>query len=111
MLRRAIFALALVLSGSSTARADIFKFVRPDGAVVYTDKLSDLPEERRAFYNQQIAQREQARQHLEQQLGKEELERRELEAQRAQAEREAREQKERAERLAEIDARLQVYKT
>src|SRR5262245_29709773 len=104
MLRAAGFAFALTLVAAE-ARADVFKYVKADGSVVYTDKLSDLPTEKRAYYNQKIAEREQARANLEQQIGKQELERRELEA-----ERQARDDKERADRLAEIDARLKIYR-
>ena len=70
-------AAGLVLGLGADARAQIYKYTQGDGTIVYTDKLSDLPESKRAEYNRREAEAEQRREALVNMLGKEEVERRE----------------------------------
>lgn len=104
-----VSVLAVAIALAKPASADMFKYTRSDGTVVYTDQLAELPPERRVYYNQQIQQREAARSEQERALGKEELERREAERKRAELQQRAENDAERIKRMAEIDARLEVY--
>lgn len=91
-MRSVLVAVTLAILWAPEAAAEIFKFTKPDGTVVYTDKLSDLPRERRVHYNKMLAEREKAAQQA-----KEEAE------DRASALTEAEE--ERARLVAEVEAR------
>ncbi|MCK6552238.1 hypothetical protein L6R52_40785, partial [Myxococcota bacterium] len=86
--------------------ADVYKYKKSDGTVVYTDNLAELPPERREHYNKLKQAQEQKRAELERAIGKEELERREAEAKKAEVERAALEESERQARLRAIDAQL-----
>ena len=97
-------ALALV---ASPAEAQVYKYETAEGTVVYTDKLSDLPNERRAHYNRLEEERARQRQELERAIGKEELERREAEAKRQELQRQQLDAEERARRMAAIDQVLE----
>jgi chromosome segregation ATPase len=109
-MRRLMFFLALSsLALPSAAFADLFKYTKKDGSVVYTENLAEVPADRREFYQQRIAEREAERRALESSVGKEELERREAEAERARIERQAADDAERAQRLAQLDAQLRAY--
>lgn len=88
---------------------DVFRYVRPDGSVTFTDSLAALPEKVRGEYNAKLAAREAQRAELERSLGKDELERRDAEAQRARVQQEIADQAERQARLEAIDARLKAY--
>lgn len=102
-------ALAFVLV-SPAALAEIYKYKKPNGQVIYTDNLADLPPERRDFYAKRKAERDLERREEEQRVGKEELERREAEAKRAELERASIADQERADRLRLIDLQLEAIK-
>lgn len=51
----ALLAGIWVLTGAFWAEAQVYKYTKEDGSVVYTDKLSDLPAKRRARYNEKEA--------------------------------------------------------
>jgi archaellum component FlaC len=64
------FAVWLTILGlTSTARAEIYKYIQSDGTVTYTDQLSQLPPERRAHYNRERERKEAERRELESRLG------------------------------------------
>lgn len=110
---RSVFFAALVgllLSLGGTAYAQVYKYKRPDGTIVYTDNLSQLPPERRAYYNQLEEEAQKKRRELEQSIGKEELERREAEGRRQQLERAQLEEAERQQRLAAIEEVLALIR-
>jgi chromosome segregation ATPase len=100
--------LAVLPAGSAVAQ-DIFRWVKPDGSVTFTDSLAALPEPVRQDYNRKIAAREAQRAELERSLGKEERARREAEAERTRVANEAMEAAERATRLSAIDERLKAF--
>lgn len=101
----ALSAAVFLPAGAASAQ-DIFKYTKADGTVSYTDSLAELPEERRAYYNRQIQEREAEHARQEAALGKDELARREAEAERERIIREAEDAANRAERLAAVEARL-----
>lgn len=105
-----LLGLVLAVSVTQGARADVFKYVKGDGTIVYTDNLSDLPEDRRAMYNRKIAERERAQEELERAVGKEEVERREAEAKRQEIERQVKDEQERKQRIAAFDAQIRNYR-
>ena len=98
-----VFAGLLV---SKSARGEIYKFVKPDGTIVYTDNLAQLPSERRAHYNKLLEEADRRRRELESQIGKEELKKREMEAERGELLRKQAASRERARRLQAIDKEL-----
>jgi hypothetical protein len=106
MRRLVVFVIACGLLVPSVAAAELYKYKKADGTVVYTDNLAQLPPERREHYNKQREAREEKRRQLEQQIGKEELERREAEAKRQELARAELAESERAQRLAEINTVL-----
>lgn len=106
MRRLVVLAIALGLSVPLTARAELYKYKKADGTVVYTDNLGQLPAERREYYNKQREEREEKRRQLEQQIGKEELARREAEAQQKELERAQLAADERERRMSEISTVL-----
>jgi len=69
---------------AQTAHAQLYKYRKKDGTVVYTDKLSDLPPKVRARYARRAAKKSQKRAELEAAVGKREAARREAEAKRQQ---------------------------
>jgi hypothetical protein len=105
-----MIALAGVILCAGEAKADLYKYKKKDGTVVYTDNLGQLPPDRRDFYNKQREEREAKRQQLERELGKDEVARREAEAQKAALARAEMEEQERQQRLAAIDAVLEEIK-
>lgn len=110
MLHRRLLGAGLVslvfVSLSMPAQAEVYKYKKSDGTVVYTDKLSDLPKARRAYYNKRRAEREKQRRELERRLGKEEVERREAERKRKALVDQQLAESERQRRLRAIDAQL-----
>lgn len=88
------------------AGAQIYKYKKPDGSVVYTDSLAQLPAERRAFYNRREEEREKKKKELERALGKEEYERQEAERAKKEIEAAKLREEERQARLAAIDEQL-----
>lgn len=73
---------AIVLSVATPSHAQIYKYKRKDGSVVYTDKLVDLPPKVRAKYAEREAKKARERARLEASIGKREVERREAEEKR-----------------------------
>jgi hypothetical protein len=101
--------LAFLFVLPAVGRAEVYKYKKPNGSVVYTDNLAQLPPDRREFYNKQREEREEKRRQLEKAIGKEELERREAEAKRAEIERAKLDEADRQRRLQAIDQQLKVY--
>jgi len=100
-------ALAIMSAWASPALAqDVFRWVKADGSVTYTDNLSALPDKLRAEYNAKIAAREAARAELERTVGKDELARREAEAELKKIQAAGIEESDRAERMGKIEARI-----
>lgn len=90
-----------------TARAQIFKFVKPDGTVMYTDKLSDLPKERRRYYNRLLAEQEKKNREAEKEVEARDAKIRRLEAERERLRRERIAAQERRRRLAALESTLE----
>lgn len=90
----------------TSARAELYKWTKPGGLVVYTDNLSQLPPDVRAYYAKIQEARDAKRKELERTLGKEELERRDAEAKREELAKQALAEDERARRMAGLDAAL-----
>lgn len=110
---RAVFLLSLVVAAvgvATPALAQVYKWKKPDGTIVYTDNLSQLPPERRAHYNKLEEEAQKKRRELEQAIGKEELERREAEAQRVDLAKAQLEEAERQKRLAALDETLALIR-
>jgi uncharacterized membrane protein len=110
---RALLVLSLVVAAfgvATPAFAQVYKWKKPDGTIVYTDNLSQLPPERRAHYNQLEEEAQKKRRELEQAIGKEELERREAEAQRTNLAKAQLEEAERQRRLAALDETLAIIR-
>ncbi len=101
-----LLLVSLVASSAAEARAEVYKFKKGDGSVVYTDRIDQLPADRRRFYERQEAERAARRRELEAKLGKEELARREAEEQKKALEREQLAAAERARRMQALDAVL-----
>lgn len=112
----------LVLFGASigasvgTARAQeekkarvpqIFRYVQPDGTVAYTDQLSDLPKERRAYYNRLIAEQEKKNREVERKVQSEEEAIRQAERERAELARKQAAEKDLQRRLAAMDEAIE----
>jgi len=105
------FAMWLALVGfAPAAEAQVYKYVKSDGTIVYTDRLGDLPADRQRHYNQLERERQATRERLERELGKEELERREAEQKAEALRRQQANAAQNARELAEIQARIDLYK-
>ena len=65
------FGFSLVSTGAS---AQVYKFKKKDGTVVYTDSLAQLPPDRRAYYNNLERQREERLRKIEKARGTEAVE-------------------------------------
>jgi hypothetical protein len=108
-MRRWVFVLssaAVFAAFAPEASAQIYKYQKKDGTIVYTDSLAQLPEDRRAYYNRLEQQREQKRQEQMRNLGKEEYERQENERKLKELEQQQLDEAERQRRAAEINAVL-----
>lgn len=108
-LRVAWIPLGLCLL-SATADGQVFKYRKPDGTVVYTDKLSDLPKKRRAYYNKLLEEQKKKRRELEERIGKEELDRQEAERERRALVDQQIAAADRQRRIQEIDAQLEAIR-
>lgn len=109
VLRFATVGLVLLL-GAEAAEAQIYKYERSDGSVVYTDSLAELPNDRRAYYNRRQAEFDAQAREEEAALGAEEAERRRLERERAELAAKEIAEAERRERMAALDAQLARYR-
>ncbi len=99
--------IALFITAAPDAHAQIYKYKKGDGTVVYTDNLSALPQDRRAYYNKLEQERDRLRQEQIQKLGKEEYERREKEQQLEALRLQELDEAERTRRAAAINAALE----
>ena len=107
----AALVLAVSLGGAApAARAQVYKYKDADGTLVFTDRLSDLPPERRAYYNRKEAEAEKRRRAEERALSEQERRAVELEAERARVLAEETEAAQRRRRLAELDEALRAYR-
>jgi hypothetical protein len=109
---RAVACLGLValLVGASPAAAQVYKYRKKDGTVVFTDKLSDLPKERRAYYNRKKAKAKEKRRRARERMTPEERRAADLEAQRKKILAQELAARERRRRLEAIDAALAEYR-
>jgi hypothetical protein len=105
-MRRFFFAAVLTAAIAPEASAQIYKYKKKDGTVVYTDSLAQLPEQRRAHYNKLEQERERQRQEMIQRLGREEYERKEKERQLEKLRLEELDAQERARREAALNAAI-----
>lgn len=71
-----------VLGLAQDARAEIYKYTKRDGSIVYTEDLGALPRDRQAYYRSLEAQREERRRALEARVGADVLKEREAERKR-----------------------------
>ena len=108
-LAAALVAL-FVVSVCTPAQGQIYRYTKKDGTVGYTDKLSELPRDRRAHYNRLARQRKEAEQRQRRVLGKEEMARRAAERERREVQAANLAAAERARRLKSIDDRLEGYR-
>lgn len=109
MRRASIYGFALLLASAffgAEANAQIFKYRKPDGTVVYTDSLAQLPPALRAYYNKKLQEQEQKRREAMQRVGKEEYERQEKEKELEALKRKQMDEAERQRRIAAINAAL-----
>lgn len=110
---RAAWTRALVMGligavwAPAIAQAQIFKYQKPDGTVAYTDKLSDLPKERRAYYNRLLAERAKKDEAVEKSARETDAAIRAAEAERQRLARERMAADERRRRLAALDETLE----
>lgn len=105
----ALVAVAAGLGGGD-ASAHIFRYTKPDGTVAYTDKLSDLPKERRAYYNRLLAELEKKNEEAEREAERDQAEIRKAEAERQRLERARIAARKRRERLAALDATIEALR-
>jgi colicin import membrane protein len=96
----------LVALVGGVARADVYKSVAADGTVTYTDNLSSLTPERRAYYAKKKEEQEEKRRELEAAIGKEEMARRDAEAKKAELAQQKLADTERARRAVELDVMI-----
>ncbi len=101
-----ILVLGAVFLGPTDAAADVYKYTRPDGTVVYTDNLSQLPKARRAHYNRLRAEREAKRRRLERSVGKEKLARQEAKKKKEALKKAKMSEAERLRKMRELDKLL-----
>ncbi len=105
-----IFILAVFLAVPGLARADIYKYVKEDGTVVYTDSLSDLPRERREHYNRMREKEAEKEEELKAKIGAEEYARKKAEEEKERLLQEKADQQERQRRIAQINSQLNAYR-
>lgn len=112
MKRRGIALLtALVVAGAALpAAAQVYKYTKKDGTVVYTDKLSDLPPERRAYYNAKEKKAEEKRRRARKRMTEEERRAADLEAQRKRILEQELAEEARRKQLQAIDEALAAYR-
>lgn len=91
-----------IASSAGPAQAEIYTYKNAKGVTIYTDRLEQLPPERRRYYNDLAKQKAEARARLEKRIGKEELKRREAAASQEQAQRSRAQRSEAERRNAEI---------
>ncbi len=100
----AAFGLSLV---ASSASAQVYKFKKKDGSIVYTDSLAQLPADRRAYYNNLEREREERLQKIEKARGKQDVEADRMKAERERILAAKIEEEERQRRVQAIDAQLE----
>jgi hypothetical protein len=102
----AVLALVGLAPAARAQDGEIYKYVKPDGTVVFTQSLAEVPTEKRKEYQKAQQARAEERERLERTLGKDEVQRREAEAARQRADREAQNAADREARLRAIEERL-----
>lgn len=107
-MRRLLYAatFCLTMGVAFGASAQIYKYKKADGTVVYTDDMGELPSERRAHYGKLQRAAKQRQKARENQYGKAELARRAKAAERKRIMEAQIEAGERAKRLAALDDSL-----
>jgi len=104
------FVFAGLTWAPTTAAAQIFKYRQADGTVAYTDQLSDLPAERRAYYNRLLAERAKRDEEAAKAARQTDAEIRAAEAERARLARQRMAEQEQRRRLAEMDRTIDALK-
>lgn len=105
-----IATLLVAFSVGSQADAQIYKYRKKDGTVVFTDKLSDLPPERRAHYNRKAAEQKKKRERELKRMTPAERKAAELTAQREKLMAQEMAEADRQRHLAEIDKALRAWR-
>lgn len=88
------------------AEAQVYKYEKKDGTVVYTDKLSDLPAEKRRYYAKKEAEARKAREEADAHLTPAERRRQEIEREQAALKAEQLAEAERLQRQRRLDQLL-----
>lgn len=104
-------ALVLALALASPARADVYKYKNKNGVVVFTDKLSDLPPDRREYYNKLREERDAKDREAEQRLTPEQRQAREAERNKEETLRKRAEAEDDARRKVAIEQELMALKS
>jgi chromosome segregation ATPase len=105
-MRAAILALGITLAGwPLVGRGQVYKYVKKDGTIVYTDRLSALPKERRRHYNRLEAERARQAERVKSEVASDEAARKAAEAERSRLRAEADARNEA--RLRALDAEIQ----
>lgn len=105
------FVLFLVMAWAAPADAQVYKYRKKNGAVVYTDSLAQLPPARRAYYNKLLRDREARQKKIEKAVGKETVDKERMEKERAALLSAKIEEEDRQRRIAAIDAQLDRIRT
>lgn len=99
-------AWVVALAVPVAAHAQVYKYVKPDGTVLYTDTLAKLPPERRAYYNKLMEEQRRAAEKVESQAKQERNAQADAEAERRRLQN-AQGQADLQRRLAALDAEIQ----
>lgn len=103
----AAFALSCL---ASNADAQVYKFKKKDGSIVYTDSLAQLPADRRAYYNNLEREREERLRKIEKARGTQDVEAERMKAERERILQAKIAEEERQRRIEKIDAELKRIK-
>ncbi|MEQ8275240.1 MAG: hypothetical protein RMA76_43365 [Deltaproteobacteria bacterium] len=98
------FGFSLLSAGAS---AQVYKFKKKDGTIVYTDSLAQLPSERRAYYNNLERDRAERLRKIEKARGKDSVESERMKAERQRLLQAKIEEEERQRRIQAIDLQLE----
>lgn len=102
--------VAALIAIPAAAEAQVYKYKKKDGSIVYTDSLAQLPSARRAYYNKLEKDRKERLKRLEKARGKDTVDKERMEAERARILKMKIEEEERQRRLAAIDAQLKAVR-
>ncbi|MEL6185961.1 MAG: hypothetical protein AAFU79_15155 [Myxococcota bacterium] len=98
------------LAWPRSAEAQVYKYEKPDGTVIFTDDLAELPPERRAYYNEKEKAARERAERARARMTPEERRAEELAAERDKLMRAEMEEAARQARLREIDAFLRDWR-